>query len=85
MVEKIKNFWHDQIPAWLPIVFAIFGGVFWLGQQQQMVMDRLTNLEKQVMAIQDYLRTSHAKTDQLPPLSALQLPQTQQAGMAETR
>ena len=38
-------------------------------------MDRLSNLEKQVMAIQDYLRTNHTKNDPAPPISALQLPQ----------
>ena len=49
MVEKIKNFWHDQIPLWLPIAISILGGAFYVGQLQQSVMDRLGNLEKQVM------------------------------------
>ena len=71
MVEKAKAFWHDQIPAWLPIFLAILSGAFYVGQQQQSVMDRLGNLEKQVMAIQDYLRTTHA-----PPQSFLTAPAT---------
>ena len=75
MVEKIKTFWLHYIPVWIPIAISILGAAFYLGQQQQSVMDRLGNLEKQVIAIQDYLRTSHAKSNDEPPISALQSPQ----------
>lgn len=81
MVEKIKNFWHDQIPVWLPIAVSILGAAFYVGQQQQSIVDRLTNLEKQVIAIQDYLRTNHTKNDPPPPISALQLPQEDAGGL----
>ena len=82
MVEKIKNFWHDQIPVWLPIALSILGAAFYVGQQQQSVMDRLKTLETQVQAIQEYLRNPHAKNNGFPPISELQLPQQQDAGGA---
>ena len=78
MVDKIKEFWHDQVPGWLPIFVAIVGAAFWIGQQQQNITDRLSNVEKQIIAIQEYLRTSHEKTGYLGPSSGLQLPQEPQ-------
>ena len=66
MVEQIKDFWHTQIPAWLPIVIAIAGGVFWLGQQQQSISDRLHSLEKQMEAVQEYLRTHDGQRGGVP-------------------
>ena len=77
MVDKIKEFWHDQIPGWFPIFVAIIGAAFWIGQQQQNITDRLSNLEKQVMAIQDYLRNEHGPKGLAvpPPISQLRTPQ----------
>lgn len=71
MVDKIKEFWHDQIPGWFPIIVAIIGAAFWIGQQQQSISDRLAAVEKQVVAIQDYLRNDHNKRSELPPVSSV--------------
>ena len=72
MVDTIKEFWHDQIPGWFPVLIAIVGAAFWIGQQQQHISDRLDSVEKQIQAMQEYLRTSHAKTDDgLPPVSSV--------------
>jgi len=71
MVDKIKDFWHDQIPGWFPVFLAIIGCAFWIGQAQQSINDRLKNLEVQVMAIQDYLRSDHKKSEVEPPLPGI--------------
>jgi len=77
MVEKIREFWHDQIPMWVPIILTIVGTAFWLGQQQQSIIDRLTNVEKQVQHMQDYLYQHHDKTSSdslIPGVSSFQAP-----------
>lgn len=71
MGDKIREFWHDQIPGWFPIMVAIISAAFWIGQQQQHISDRLDSLEVQVKAIQEYIRTSHSRSD-APPLSQVQ-------------
>jgi hypothetical protein len=70
MVEKIRSFWHDQIPAWVPIALTILGAAFWLGQQQQSIADRLHSLEIQMQDVQNYLRSHSTGRDGGPPISA---------------
>jgi hypothetical protein len=85
MVDKIKEFWHDQIPGWLPIFLAIVSAAFWIGSKQQSIDDRLNSVEVQIRAIQEYLRTNHEKAGYLGPTSGLQLPQEpESAGMPVT-
>ncbi len=86
MVEKLKSFWHDQIPQWIPLGIAILGGVFWVGQQQQSIIDRLGDVESQVKAIQDYLRHDHDKSysNQLPPGVSLNQESPQDAATQTT-
>ena len=59
MVERAKALWHEWIPGWFPIASAILVGTFWLGQQQQRIIDRLDSQDKQIQAIQQYLRENH--------------------------
>lgn len=80
MADKIREFWYQWIPGWLPVVVAIVSAAFWVGQQQQSVIDRLKSVEEQVKAIQDYLRNDHQK-GYLGPSSGLQLhPSPEDAG-----
>lgn len=72
VVEKIKEAWYKWIPSWLPIVVALC----WLAMQYQRTNDRLDSLEKQMQAIQEYLRNSHEKAGYLGPNSGLQLPES---------
>jgi len=80
VVDKIKEFWHDQIPGWLPIFLAVLSAAFWIGQKQQNIEDRLVNLEKQVMAIQNYLRSDHGPKGFVSPPPISELQSQQQAG-----
>ena len=77
MVEKAKALWAEWIPGWFPIFLAIIGAAFWIGQQQQNIIDRLSAVEMQVKAIQEYLRTSHAKGAPEPPISGVVYPQAE--------
>jgi hypothetical protein len=61
MVERTKALWHEWIPGWFPIASAILAASFWLGQQQQRIIDRLDSQDKQIQAIQQYLRENHGK------------------------
>ena len=67
MVQQLKARWFEWIPGWLPICATICFGAWWVGQYTQSINDRLSALEKQVMAIQDYIRTQHSSTYVLPP------------------
>jgi hypothetical protein len=68
MVERTRNLIRDWIPAWLPIVLSICGGAFYIGQSYQKVLDRLDSVEKQIVAIQQYISHEHEKgtADPLP-------------------
>jgi hypothetical protein len=57
MVERAKEVWFKFIPPWLPVLIALL----WIGMQYQKVIDREDSLEKQVMAIQEYMRTEHSE------------------------
>jgi len=57
MVERAKEVWYKFIPPWLPVLIALL----WIGMQYQKVIDREDSLEKQVMAIQEYMRTEHSE------------------------
>jgi hypothetical protein len=80
MGDKIKEFWHDQIPGWFPILVAIIGAAFWIGQQQQSINDRLRTLEIQFQAMQDYIRTEHKTRAEAPPIAANTVPQDASVG-----
>jgi hypothetical protein len=57
MAEKVRDFWHKWIPAWIPICITIFGGFYYAGQHEQKIEDRLVAVEKQMSEVQDYLRS----------------------------
>jgi hypothetical protein len=84
MGDKIKEFWHDQIPGWLPIFVAIVTAAFWVGQQQAHIVDRLDAVESQIKAIQDYMRNDHNKSYANPPISANAMPSQQDAIAGQT-
>lgn len=81
MVEQVRQFWHDQIPGWFPIASSIVLAAFWLGQQQQRILDRLDQQDKQIQAIQEYLKSSHPKDAYSSPLVMNAPPSTQDAGL----
>ena len=70
MGDKIKEFWHDQIPGWFPIVLAVVSAAFWIGQQQQSINDRLRSLEIQMESMQSYMRNQHQGADAVPHYDA---------------
>jgi hypothetical protein len=56
VAEKVRDFWHKWIPAWIPICITIFGGFYYAGQHEQRIEDDLTTVKSEVKEIQDYLR-----------------------------
>jgi hypothetical protein len=75
MVERTKELWHTWIPAWLPICSCILGGAFYVGQYTQGINDRLSSVEQQIKAIQDYMRNDHMKSLYRQPSPGVQYPQ----------
>ena len=61
LVEKVKKFWHEQIPGWLPVCITLIGGavsgIFYSGRILQKIEDNQEMQEKQILDIQQYLRT----------------------------
>lgn len=58
MTEKVKS-WFEWIPGWIPICFTLILGAMWVGKYTQSIDDRLSALEKQMVAIQEYIRSGH--------------------------
>jgi hypothetical protein len=56
VAEKVRDFWHKWIPAWIPICLAIGGLICSTAQHEQRIEDRLGAVEKQISEMQDYLR-----------------------------
>ena len=56
VAEKVRDFWHKWIPAWIPICITIFGGFYYAGQHEQRIEDDLITVKKEVKEMQDYLR-----------------------------
>ena len=56
MAEKVRDFWHKWIPAWIPICITIFGGFYYAGQHEQKIEDDLVTVKTQLKEVQDYLR-----------------------------
>ena len=76
MVEKARALWHEWIPSWVPIASAILVASFWLGQQQQRIIDRLDQQDRQIQAIQEYLRQTHEqKNDSYPVIPGITMNQ----------
>ncbi len=72
MMDRARPRWYEIIPGWVPICFSILAAAIYAGQWTQSINDRLTNLEKEVQAIQEYIRTDHKGSNELPPISAVQ-------------
>ena len=78
MTENIRRVW-DRMPAWWPvgvgIVYLIWSSATW----HQEMNDRMRSVESQIIAIQDYIRNEHRKTEALPTyipgVSLNQMPQ----------
>lgn len=60
MVEKAKEVWYKWIPGWLPVVGCLIA----MAMQYQHNADRLDSLEKQMIAVQDYLKSHSVHTHQ---------------------
>jgi hypothetical protein len=65
LVDTVKR-WFEWMPGWMPVCAAIFGAALWVGQYTQSINDRLNSLEKQMQAIQEYLRNQHSKNSYEP-------------------
>jgi hypothetical protein len=84
MVEKARALWHEWIPGWFPIASAILVASFWLGQQQQRIIDRLDAQDRQIQAIQEYLRQTHGqKNEAEPPIPGISFNQQPQTAIKE--
>lgn len=81
MVERIKQRWHDLVPAWVPICISLLAIAYAVGQYTQRVDDRLTNLETDVHHITEYI----VHKDGIPPISQRQVPLAKLPGTVAER
>lgn len=67
--------WFEWMPGWLPITGSILVAAFVVGQYTQSISDRLTILEKEVKAIQEYIYEHPRSANEPPPISDNMPPQ----------
>lgn len=65
MVQSVKR-WFEWVPGWIPICISIFGAALWVGQYTQRIEDRLNSLEKQMIDVQEYMRSKHTSLKTYP-------------------